>query len=268
MRDPDEGRLWSFHPRARAQKRTPSAAQLVERGPEPTMKWSRRKWLPANLEVLEAIEVLALLPKASLGELLPVARVIAYPAREELDWESDSRGPLVFGVVAGGLSVSFRSAEGKEMPVTTIPQGRIFDPGHDGWAGIDETVATAAASRTVICSLPREAFDAVTSTCPQAVMLLRSRYRQLVRELGGLTSDRLYGPESRIRHTLWRDARLRGGAAVSYTHEQLAARATTDRSRATRVIGRLQRDGLIAVNRSLHEILVLDPDRLTDDESA
>jgi CRP-like cAMP-binding protein len=151
--------------------------------------------------------------------------------------------------------------------VTTIRSGGIFNPGEDGWAGVDETVSTAVARKNVICSLPRDAFTVAVDGCPLASRLLREYEGALIRELGGLTSDRLHRqPEVRIRHTLWRDTRDAPDRAAAYTHEELACRATTDRPRVTRVITKLIRDGIIEIEREEHRIIVRDPDWLAEHE--
>jgi CRP-like cAMP-binding protein len=70
----------------------------------------------------------------------------------------------------------------------------------------------------------------------------------------------------RIRHTLWRDTHSAPDRSVTYTHEELAARASTDRPTATRVLGGLERAGIIAVDRSKHRIVIIDSVRLTAGE--
>ncbi|MGH2441797.1 MAG: helix-turn-helix domain-containing protein [Chloroflexota bacterium] len=91
-----------------------------------------------------------------------------------------------------------------------------------------------------------------------------SQYQHVIGEIGGLASDRLHGPAARVCHTLWRDTRGAFDQSVTYTHEALAARASTDRSRATRTLAGLQGEGTIRVDRREHRIVVIDRGRLAD----
>jgi hypothetical protein len=206
------------------------------------------------------------LAEPDLTSLLGCARCHPYLGREEVEWELDERGALIFGVVRGSVQILFRSMEGKELPVWVVREGGTFELGIDGWSGVDQTVAATLAQNNILCSLPSDAFDAATAECREAVKLLRESDRALIRELGGLASDRMHTPANRVRHTLWRDTRDAADHSVVYTQEFLAARATTDRSRATRTVTKLRREGTVEVDRRRHRFIVLKPDALKEDE--
>jgi hypothetical protein len=53
---------------------------------------------------------------------------------------------------------------------------------------------------------------------------------------------------------------------MTYTHEELAARTTTERAQTSRILTGLDHDRVIELKPSEHRIIVLDPDRLTEDE--
>lgn len=215
---------------------------------------------------LARLRILAVLPKRVREGLAATARGLIYPKGEQIDWEPDERGDLVFGVVDGSVRISFRSLEGKEMPVSVRQGGDMFELGDGGWAGVDETVAAAQAGGASVCSLPYRLFEDSIVAHPNAVRFLLAEDRTLVRQLGGLTSDRLHGPADRVRHTLWRDTQAAPDHSVFYTHELLARKAGTDQPRTTREMGRLQREGVIEVDREQHRIIVLDPERLASDK--
>lgn len=220
-----------------------------------------------DAERLRDVTVLAALPEVTRAALARLARCSRYAAGQELFWADDEREDRVIVVLEGRIDILFRSMEGKEMPVLIVPAGQVLELREEGWAGVDVTAVAVRDPETLLCTFPLPALEEAIVGCPAAVKLYVAQFRRVIHELGGLASDRLHDPGTRVRHTLWRDTRLSRDRSVSYTHEALAARATTDRARATREISELRREGVIEVERRGHRIIVLDPDRLTTSDS-
>jgi CRP-like cAMP-binding protein len=113
--------------------------------------------------------------------------------------------------------------------------------------------------------MPYQAFEEEVIACPEAARRLLSAHREWLRELGGLASDQMHRPATRIQHALWRDTHDLPGHAISYTHEALADRAGADRPSTSRVIDELRKRGVIETEPQDHRIIVLKPDGLLDD---
>jgi hypothetical protein len=127
------------------------------------------------------------------------------------------RGERLLPVDSGKRDAGSHRRSGRSVRVRRESVGRRFD----------ETVATVVSRRVLVLSLPSGLAEEAIVLCPGAAKVRLAQHRQLVRELGGLASDRLHRPPDRVRHTIWRDAQYSPNQAVSCTHEQLAARAGT-----------------------------------------
>jgi hypothetical protein len=171
------------------------------------VRWGRLQSFTPDGQTLARIRILAPLSEAVRDSLVSTARGVIYPRGEEIDWEPDERGELLFGVTAGSVSISFQSLAGKQILVCAIGAGGTFELRVGGWAGVDATVATALVQTTAVCSMPYPVVEEAVVGCPAAAKVFIEQERQLVRELGGLTSGRLHGPAGRVAHTLWRDRR-------------------------------------------------------------
>lgn len=211
---------------------------------------------------LQRIGALRLVSEPSLEQLAHASRCRSYEAGEEVDQNAGIEEPMVLGVLEGRLELSFRSADGKEMPIFELTEGDVVHLGDEGWAAPDETVLSVISAEAVVWFAPFAAFQGAVGKV--AAMLFR-RCHDWLREVGGLASDGMHRPRARICHTLWRDARHSGSAAISHTHEELAARSCTERANTTRVIGELRREGVVEMLQHPRRIVVLDPDRLAEE---
>jgi CRP-like cAMP-binding protein len=226
------------------------------------MRPSERRPRVASIHDLKSMTVLARLPDSCLEALATGSHCRSYLGREQVDLETGVDARTVIGVVEGKLQVLFQSLEGKETPVTQLCEGDVCDLGADGWAAPDVTVLTVMSPKAVVWFAAAASFQ---ESIGEIAWVLFARCHDWLREFGGLASDGVHRPEVRICHTLWRDARYRGASSLAHTHEHLAARSCTERSKTTRVIGELQREGAIEVRHHPRRIVVLDPDRLADE---
>jgi len=231
----------------------------------PAVHYRDRRFSPPDVETLRQITVLASLSEPALDRLAAVARCHSYPNGEELPVGWSKPEPIVCCVLQGSIELSFRTEESNERVVSCLTAGGCVELSTAGWAAPDETVATVRSSSARICALPYTAFEEEVIACPEAARRLLAAHRQWLRELGGLASDQMHRPATRIRHALWRDTHDEPDHAVSYTHETLAAHAWADRPTTSRVIGQLRQRGVIETERQGPRIIVLNPDALLDE---
>src|SRR5579864_1042436 len=104
-------------------EQTRSSSRSIWRGLEPDMRqvsWSERKPRTASIDDLTRIQPLSLAPEACLEALTQTSYCRSYSGGEEVDLESSLDNPLVIGIIEGRLQLSFRSLDGKEMPVIEL----------------------------------------------------------------------------------------------------------------------------------------------------
>jgi CRP-like cAMP-binding protein len=197
------------------------------------------------------------LPDPVLEHLAADSWYRAYGKSVEVDWTTREGTSLAYGVVAGGAQLSFRSLEGRALPIMLVQPGQVFfEVGGAQLMGMDEVVAEVVVVPTLLCTMPLQEFDEAVAGCPETARLLIALQRRWIDVLSGLSADRLHGAESRIRHTLWRDAENEHPVTASYTHEAIAARAGTDRARVTKIVGQLRREGVVEVDREHHIVAI------------
>lgn len=224
-----------------------------------------RRLSTPDVETLRQIAVLAPLSEASLRRLAAAARCGSYPNGEELPVSWCETEPIVCCVVQGSMYLAFRAEEGNEQVASRITAGGCFDWRTEGWAPPDETVASVSSATALLCAMPYQLFEEEVIGCPEAARRLFAAHRDWRRDVGGVASDQMHSPATRVRRALWRDTHTLPDHAISYTHQALADRAGTDRPSTSRVIGELRQRGVIETTRNGHRIIVLDLDALLDD---
>jgi CRP-like cAMP-binding protein len=167
------------------------------------------------------------------------------------------------------VQLFFRSLEGKELVALRLRSGQVcFEIGARQLAGTDAIIARVTAAPTLLCTMLRQEFEEAATGCPEAASLFVALQRRWIDALSGLAADRLHGAETRIRHTLWRDAESENNenaVTASYTHEAIAARAGTDRARVTKVVTKLRQEGAVEVDRE-HHIVAIHRERLSTED--
>lgn len=207
-----------------------------------------------RIDILKSVEMFRDIDDVALAELASHA-IEKELDRNEILFLGGERAAGLF-VIASGSVRAFRSGiDGREQvihvekAITTIAEVPVFDDGN-----YPSTVA--AEEPTKVLFLPKEYVRAACLAHPQlalaAARLLASRLRNCA-ELVESLSLREVG--QRLARLLVEESEERGtgaGASIKFrqklTHNQLAARVGTVREVITRVLYRMQAQGLVIVD--------------------
>lgn len=233
----------------------PWSAQWARKSAVPMLS---RSWTRCDVGTAEQIHVLSALPGPELKSLTPHMLCRSFSRGQEVDWGETEVEGAILGVVQGGVNLSIRSAQGRELPVLAIGRGHVYDTGQEWPEELDQLVVHVTEEPTIVCVAPRRLLIKMVAGTPEAAEDLLTEYGLWLAAWSEIARARLHGPASRVRQVLWREARDAPEQVVSFTHEQLATRALTDRARTSKIIARLRQDGLIEVDQALHRIVVID----------
>lgn len=225
-----------------------------------------RGWSRPNPENLRQLEVFAHMSEETLHSIAAQSLIRRFWRGQDIALRDEPMSDMIVGTTLGRVEAVIRSLNGKELFLFDVDSGHICETGLMGDHEAEALLFTAATTTAHVCVVPVRVLDeAVAGDAKAAGLLVRSQRAQ-IRALVEVTADRLRNPESRVRHALWRVARETKEYYVSYTHEELAARAFTDRPRTSRIIERLRQQGAIETDRKLHRIVVVDVDVLLGTE--
>jgi CRP-like cAMP-binding protein len=215
--------------------------------------------------MLDQLDIFAPLGDEALKELVAASDCWFYPRGQEMDRPPDQE-PNLFVILSGIVRIWLRSAAGKEFRLLLLGPGKIFDLDGELPIGMEEAVAQAMATWTVICCIPREAFERITAACPAGAVAVMRAWREQNRALREVAGDRLYSTAGRARRSLWRYTRQNQEHSVWYTREDFARQVGTDRSTITTTVGKLAGEGLIELDVEDHRITVVDEEGLISGE--
>jgi CRP/FNR family transcriptional regulator, cyclic AMP receptor protein len=174
-------------------------------------------------------------------------------------YPTNQKGPVLFLVKSGSVSITRRSAVGHEFDIKTIGPGTVF--GEVPALGQTMLGAHAVAAENVKVILINSAeFEKLAAESPSLVL-------NMVRQIG----PRLVEAERRHEQAAFQPVTARVASlltrlankdhqVVGYTHQEMADLLGVYRETVTNAIAELKQDRLIKVGRK--RITVLDPDAL------
>lgn len=222
----------------------------------------------SKIEIFKKTELLNDLDNEAL-EFLSAHAVEKRLGRNEILFLAGERANGLYVIAEGSVRAFRTGMDGREQvihvehAVTTIAEPPVFDDGN-----YPSTVAAETDARVLF--LPKDTVIAACLAHPKLALagarLLAKRLRRCA-ELVESLSLREVG--QRLAQQLLQEARSVGEASkdgISFiqplTHNQLAARIGTVREVVTRVLYRLQRQGLVKIDG--RNVLIPDPDALAN----
>lgn len=226
-----------------------------------------RQWMyPAgrphasDVETLRGVAVLSFLDDSALEELAAESVCRCYAKGQQLD-RADAEDGAMLAAICGGLCAGFLSGEGNLLPAIRLGSGEVFEFGQVVPPEIDDAVLQVTFPGTVVCCLPREAYERAVAAPPACRRWIEElRYER--DELRALVSDRRCSVPERVRRTLWRHLPPGGQPSGPYTQAQLAEMCDTTQRGVGVVLGELAAAGIIEVDRRKHRLTIVDSEGL------
>lgn len=163
-------------------------------------------------------------------------------------------------VKAGRIRVFRLSRRGREVTLAVCRRDDVFGrlPALGGSATRNLAQAETDA---LVCSLDESRFRQLASSHPEvAVTLVEALGRQLAAREELVEDLTFRSAEERVARVVLRMADRRGGGRIRTSHAEVARAAGVVRETATRTLGRMERDGLVALGYG--SLTVLDAPRL------
>ena len=187
---------------------------------------------------------------------------------ESASWRSYRRGEPIAGpesdvgvvhiLVRGTGFVGCRSPKGDELVVFRLGPGDLIDFADVPATVKEDAYAEAAEEGTVVCRFPRQLLHEAIFATPSAAAALYHQLRQRFMELGLLFWEQIsHDALTRLWDELQRLAESDPERMVWATHGELAQRIGASREAVTRLLPKLEQQGLIAYGRHRRGIKVL-----------
>jgi CRP/FNR family cyclic AMP-dependent transcriptional regulator len=218
--------------------------------------------------LLRNIPIFSSVPEDELAPLVSRLKFRTLNKREIVFTEGSPR-TYVYFIHSGCVKTYKTDADGHEQIIHFLQKGEWFP--HNGLFGHRPYPATAEAiQRTELSALPIRAFEEWLIQRPKQMMEL---LRTLGDKIQSLTEKMLilsmHETEQRLISVLIQLAQTHGDMRKSgwriplpLTHRELAHSVGTSRETINRMMRKLQKEGIVAMNRK--ECIILDPARLLD----
>lgn len=200
-----------------------------------------------HLEVarLKALELFSSAEDRVLGDLLAVAAWRTYQ-RDAVILPPHHNADVEGIVVDGKMHLLRTSDAGRVLIERELGPGETFDFGRMSGVATDEPSGEGVAAPTTICFLPWPALSRALASTPRSASVFMGHLRDVRRQLGESMADAvLHDVPTHVRHILRSLAEENQHHLVPHTSTEIAALAGVSREQASRVIGDLQRRGLV-----------------------
>ena len=210
-----------------------------------------------RLASLAACPLFSALPEPTLRELAALARRRTYRAEQVLFRHRDPSDSL-FVICSGHVQARIRSSEGRELVLHVAVQGEA--PGHIDLIDQAPRACDAVAQDDVeVLMLPAQAVRGALIKHPHALLELTKDFAGIIRELDDLVRDLVFlDLPARLAKLLLAHPASDRRVELGLTQSELAVQLGVARQSLNRVLGELQRQGLIRVQHSGRSIELLD----------
>ncbi|MBO2944068.1 Crp/Fnr family transcriptional regulator [Paenibacillus sp. F411] len=209
-------------------------------------------WYLSKVSIFEALAEQDL---QELDQIAPMTHFDALPKGTLIQTPDTNRDGLFF-IKQGKLRLYKISLEGKQFTAGILGKGNMFgeiDTFSFGTGGIYiETL-----EETMICSIPREQFEAFLSKRPELAMKLLAEFSTLLRERDEMLEKLAFGDlRERVLHLLLKLSEKFGIGKedpvkidLALTHQEIANMIGATREAVTVVLNELVRDGMLETGR-------------------
>jgi CRP/FNR family transcriptional regulator len=212
-------------------------------------------------EHLRRVPLFVKLSEAELDALVARTRQKSFK-RGDTIFRKDDPGTHLYVILDGAVKIALPGEFGQEALDAIMRPGEFF--GELALFDRSPRSATAVALEdTMAALLAGDDFIAFLDAHPAAVRLVLEALARTVRRLSDRVEDLIFlDVPSRVAKYLLDLARASGASApeLNLTQDELAAFTGASRVSVNRVLGDLERRGLISIRR--RRIAILDPDRL------
>jgi CRP-like cAMP-binding protein len=164
-----------------------------------------------------------------------------------------ARNVAIHVIVRGVVCLSRSSRKGHTLTLRRVSVGSVLGQ-MSALDGSGHSVSAQAEDRVEVLSIPRPRYLAALKRHPEAALALARILGDLVRRLSGELESMKYSTiETRLIAKLIDRARHR--REIFVTHAALAAEVGATRENVSRILGRLEKKRIIALNRGRIEIL-------------
>ncbi len=206
---------------------------------------------PSLQELLKTTAFFAELPEAARRLALDHAVVRSHPANQMILLENDW-GSSVYFVLSGWLKIRTYNADGKEVTLNIIGQGEIVGE----MAALEQSPRSTdvlSLTAVTIANIPAADFVRLLKSEPLAGIKLAQLMGRRLRQINRRLRLRESNSSSRVADTLLFLAEGQGvdinsdkGAEIpNFPHRELSSMSGLARETVTRVLTKLERDGLI-----------------------
>jgi len=217
--------------------------------------------LQADVTRLKGLELFAALDDRALEEVVQLSSWLVRHRGAEVQL-SAQRADAAYIVVDGSVDMLHISPDGRVLRTVRLQAGKVFDFTPSFEADGRVIVAEVSSSSATLCMVPWSVFLRTVIADAHAAAVSIEQQRCQRQEAEQLASELAFEPiATRVRHWLRRLAVQRGQNVVHCTLEELSRSAGTREEEASRVIGDLQRRGLV-VRRSRGWLEIRNPDEL------
>jgi CRP/FNR family transcriptional regulator len=221
----------------------------------------------AQLDLWRKVPWLEDVPPEVVRALAAVAVRRVYAQGETLFLEQAPCAGM-FMVESGVIKISRFSKEGREYILHLIHRGDTFNDVAALDGGPNPATATAV-SEAVTWRVARSDLQVVAARYPSLAWALLESLASRARHLVGIVQDlSMRNVRGRLARLLLEQAQQSGDEEVArlLTQEEMASRLGTVREVVGRALRGLAAEGIIEFDR--HRIVILDPDRLTEEAEA
>lgn len=204
--------------------------------------------------------LLGAVPERERERLLADAwRRVFAPA--EVVFHEGDLGDALHVITRGHAAIRTTTPRGDVLTLALLGPGDQFGELSLLRADHRHTATTVAIDELETLSVARAAFERLCRDDPAAALALAHMLAGSVERLDRLLTEAYFLPaDRRVVRRLWEASRVFGLSSVPITQEDLAGLAGTSRSTANHVLRRLERAGVLSLDR--HQITVLDEDAL------
>lgn len=173
----------------------------------------------------------------------------------------DDRSGKCFYILSGQVSCTFIDDAGNERISTIRGEGTIFPLYYTFNATtIERTLEFIADETTVLIEIPKNDLVTLMEEMPAVALAMMDAY-------GEYTTYLIYGTEmqhSPLQQKVCSFLALHGGdyGVVRATHEQIAKSVGSTRENVTRILSKLQKQGIVSLSRGA--VIVENPDKLNE----
>jgi CRP-like cAMP-binding protein len=219
-----------------------------------------------RIDSLARCPLFASVPRPALATLARQMRVRRF-ARNEVIFHQGDQGDALYVITVGSVKILLPSAEGEEAIIATLRPGDFF--GELALVDREPRSATAKALEPVeTWQLPRDGFrallDADVGLRDALLTALSGELRRLTGHVEELHFLDLAGRLALRLVRLAEEAKPSGGSPITldwpYTQSDLAGMIGGTRQSVNKLLGALEADGLVRIERDM--LVITDLDRL------